>query len=178
MKHQTKPISAILMILFSSIVIFSCQPNQRQEKIDRIHKLEKTLFETKKGIIDKKEASNMIYAYTQYADAFPHDSASANYLFKAADVSINTFHSQQTIALFNRILTDYPNYSKAPQALFLKAFTFENYLSQLDSAKVNYSLFLKKYPHHPFANDAQISLDNLGKTPEEIIKEFKDKEGK
>jgi len=177
MKNQIKPTKAILLILLSTLTFFSCKPNIRQEKISRINELEKTLFETKKGVIDKKEASNMIYAYTQYANAFPGDSASVNYLFKAADVSINTFHSQQTIALFNRILNDYPNYSKAPQALFLKAFAFENYLSQLDSAKANYTLFLQKYPNHPFANDAQISLDNLGKTPEEIIKEFKAKEG-
>jgi len=176
MKKQLFQVITFSFIFIGGLYISSCKPNAKQEKISRINELEKLLFETKKGVVDKNEASNMILAYTQYADAYPEDSISAEYLFKAADVSINTFHSIETIELFDRIINNYPHYRKTPQALFLKAFAYENYIGQLDSARAIYQLFLEKYPHHDFYNDAQISLDNLGKTPEEIIKEFQSRQ--
>ncbi len=155
-------------------MLLSCQPDEKQQKTKQIDQLETMLFENKKGVIDSKEAANMIHAYLQFADAFPTDTMSPIYLFKAADVSINTFHSEQSIKLFDRIIQEYPNFEKAPQALFLKAFTYENYLGKIDSAQKYYQLFIKEYPSHPFTNDAQISLQNLGKSPEDIIRGFKE----
>jgi hypothetical protein len=32
--------------------------------------------------------------------------------------------------------------------------------------------FLKKYPKHPYCKDAEMSIKNLGKTDEELIREF------
>jgi len=39
-------------------------------------------------------------------------------------------------------------------------------------AKELYELFLEKYPEHDFADDAQFSLQYLGKSPEELMMEF------
>ncbi len=171
MTYSFKTTALLILIL---MVLSSCQneSNPKQEQINAINITEKKLFETQHGVIDKKEAANIIHQYVKYVDQHPKDSISPYYLFKAADVSINTFHSYSSIELFNRLLSEYPDFEKAPQALFLKAFTFENYLLQLDSAKSEYELFLSKYPNHAFANDAQMSLDNLGKSPEEIVKGF------
>jgi TolA-binding protein len=166
---------SILILSFAGLLMLtSCQEDKKQQLTDQINSLEKTLFENKKGVIDKKEAANMIYSYLQFVDTYPDDSNSPNYLFKAADVSINTFHSAESIKLFDRIIKDYPEYEKVPQALFLKAFTYENYLAEVDSARKYYQLFIEEYPNHAFSNDAQISLQNLGKTPEEIIRGFRE----
>jgi TolA-binding protein len=52
-------------------------------------------------------------------------------------------------------------------------FVQENDLNQLDKAKATYESFLAKYPNDPdFTDDAQNALKLLGKSPEEIIKEF------
>lgn len=150
----------------------SCTTDRKTQLNDNIKQLETILFEENSGVIDKKMAANMILAYTQFVNEFPKDQQSPIYLFKAADVSINVFHSQQTINLFNRMLSEYPHDTKAPQALFLKAFTFDNYLQEYDSAKIYYQEFLIKYPKHSFANDAEMSIKNLGKSPEEIVKGF------
>lgn len=160
----------LIIIVFSMV---SCQQEKTVDLEKQITDLEKKLYENQSGIIDKKDAANIIHLYKQYVIENPSDEKAPVYLFKAADVSINVFHSQQTISLFNELLEQYPDYEKAPQALFLKAFTFENYLNQIDSAKVSYELFLQKYPNHSFANDAEVSLNNLGKSPEEIIRSFK-----
>lgn len=160
------------ILLVIGLFTMACSNEKSTDLDGQIQSLEKKLFEEKEGVINKKEAANMIHLYLEYVKENPQMEKAPIYLFKAADVSINVFHSEQTIELFNRLLQEYPKYEKAPQALFLKAFTFENYLNQIDSAKVNYEMFLKKYPNNDFANDAQVSLDNLGKTPEEIIKSF------
>jgi inosine/xanthosine triphosphate pyrophosphatase family protein len=39
-----------------------------------------------------------------------------------------------------------------------------------------YELFLQKYPDNDFADDARISIENLGKTPEELIKQFEEQQ--
>lgn len=168
----TKPIKQFFSILLLVAVFSSCEQSEYDQLSSQISDMEKLLFEDKAGVIDKKEAANMIQYYVKFTDTFPEDEKSAEYLFKAADISINVFHSQNTIKLFDRVIKEYPNYEKAPQALFLKAFTYENYLNNMEMAKINYQLFLKKYPDHSFANDAQVSLTNLGKSPEEIIKAF------
>ncbi len=168
----TKHIKYFFSILLLVAVFSSCQQSEYDQLTSQISELEKQLFEEKMGVIDKKEAANMIQYYVKFVDTYPEDEKSPEYLFKAADISINVFHSKNTIRLFDRVIKEYPNYEKAPQALFLKAFTYENYLNEMDKAQENYQLFLGKYPDHSFANDAQVSLNNLGKSPEEIIKAF------
>jgi len=166
-------INQFIVIIFSlSVFLSSCTADKESQLKNNITKLEKVLVDENKGVIDTKLAANMILAYTEFVDEFPQDQRSPEYLFKAADVSINVFHSQQTILLFNRVLNEYPEDKRAPQALFLKAFTFDNYLHEYDSAKIYYEEFLVKYPQHSFANDAKISIKNLGKSPEEIVREF------
>jgi hypothetical protein len=46
------------------------------------------------------------------------------------------------------------------------------HIQKYEDASRYYRLFLKKYPNHPLAKDAKISLDNIGKTPEDLVKEF------
>lgn len=160
------------LIVLSVLFLPSCQQSEENNIENQIKDLEKKLFEQKDGVISKKDAANIIHLYLTFVKENPKSEKAPDYLFKAGDVSINVFHSKQTIQLFNQLLAEYPQFEKAPQALFLKAFTFENYLNEIDSARANYELFLQKYPKHTFANDAQVSLSNLGKSPEEIIKSF------
>ena len=55
---------------------------------------------------------------------------------------------------------------------FLKAFIYDNNLKDIKKARTAYSDFIQKYPKHELTDDAMISMDNLGKTPEQIVKEF------
>jgi len=175
MKTLSFRIQFIIIILSLSTYLLSCSRDKESQLKDNITQLEQVLVEKNKGVIDEKLAANMILAYTKFVNEFPQDQQSPDYLFKAADVSINIFHSQQTIKLFNRVINEYPKDKRAAQSLFLKAFTFDNYMHEYDSAKIYYKEFLVKYPKHSFANDAEMSLENLGKSPEEIVKGFENR---
>jgi len=82
---------------------------------------------------------------------------------------------QKAIQVFDRVLKNYPDYEKAAQCLFLKGYVYENEIGDLNTAKAIYKDFIAKYPDDEFADDAAVSIQNLGKSPEELIKEFEEK---
>ena len=85
---------------------------------------------------------------------------------------MNLLDPKRSITLFDRIMSDYPDFEKIPHCLFLKGYIYENDLHDLEKAKSLYLVFLEKYPDHEFADDVQISIEHLGKTPEQLIMEF------
>ena len=78
----------------------------------------------------------------------------------------------EAVGVYSRISKEFPAYEKAPHSLFLEGFSYENDLADTAKARVRYQDFIEKYPKHELADDVQFSLDNLGKSPEEIIKGF------
>ncbi len=53
----------------------------------------------------------------------------------------------------------------------MAGFILANDLQDFDAAKETYELYIEKYPDGQLADDAKIELENLGKTPEEILLE-------
>jgi TolA-binding protein len=122
--------------------------------------------------VNAEFVDDLIAAYESFATEFPADTLAADYLFKAGDVVMNTNRSNKAIQLYDRIINDYSDYRKAPEALFLKGYVYENNLGRLDKAKAIYEEFLAKFPDNEFADDAEVSLKYLGKSPEELIEIF------
>ncbi len=139
--------------------------------------LEKELFGDTTGTMDLVKTNLLIEKYTRYADAFPKDSLAPEYLFKASDLAMNSNKPGKTISLYNRIIKEYPGYKNVSTCYFLKGFVYDDQLKEYDKAKKYYRLYLEKYPDGEFADDAQMALKYLGKSPEELIKMF-EKEGK
>jgi TolA-binding protein len=167
-----------VILLAVTFLLSACAgTGKKTEKKDNdlgasIKKLEDELYNTDQSKFDKQKANQLIDLYTEYANTYPKDTAAPEYLYKASDLSMNLRQPVETIDMFNRILDNYPGFKKAPTVLFLKAFVYEDQMNDLDRAKQYYELFLKKYPDNEFADDAKVSLKNLGKSPEELIKEF------
>jgi outer membrane protein assembly factor BamD (BamD/ComL family) len=165
-----------ILLITLVVLLASCQwPGQQSNmKVlnDSIAALEKDIFNPDKDKLDRVKAIELIDLYQKVAQEDPKSEAAPEYLFKAADLSINVQKPEKTILLFDEILANYPDYKKAPTALFLKAFVYDDQLHDYVNAKKYYELFLEKYPNNEFTDDAEISLKNLGKTPEELIKEF------
>ncbi len=166
-----------ILILAVLISFMACSgPNKSGDSKasiqDSITSNENRLFDNDGARITKEDAIKLIGFYEKYADKFPEDSLAPVYLFRASDISMNLQQPVKTINLFNKIMTNYPDYEKTPSVMFLKAFVYEDQLHDLDKAKKYYEEFLAKYPESDFADDAKISLQNLGKSPEELIKEF------
>ena len=157
------------------VINFSCsgpQDNNTQSIQDSIDQLEAKLYNGDDIQINMDDALDLIKLYQEFALENPKDSLAPVFLFRASDLSMNLNRPVQTIAIFDDLLDKYPDYEKVPSVLFLKAFVYEDQLKDFDQAKIYYEEFLQKYPDSDFADDAEISLKNLGKTPEELILEF------
>lgn len=116
------------------------------------------------ALLEKYDA----YAAQPDADA----GRTVDYLLRGGDMAVRLKDYNRAIGYYEAILKKYPTHPKASKALFMKGFTLDNKMGKLDEAKAVYELFLEKYPDDDFANDAEFSLRNLGKSAEEIIKEF------
>lgn len=171
------------LLIASTIIFSSCgdsvnksEGSETKEKSTEVSiaEMEKEFFSETQTKMDKRKALDLVNLYVRFADENPDDENSPEYLFKAADISMNLNRPNQTIKLFDKILATYPTYSKTPSALFLKAFVYEDQLQDYDNAKKYYELFLTEYPDSEFTDDAEVSIKNLGKTPEELIQEFEE----
>lgn len=159
-----------IIILFTLGTI-ACMPSKKKQ-IENISRLEKSVGYIGPGESGNKKAVELITAYQKYASDYPSDTLSPAYLFKMAELQVHAVSPQEAINTLDRIRKDFPDYRKVPECLFLTGFFYENNLNDLDKAKRIYREFLEKYPDHYFAKDARVLIQNLGKSPEELVKEF------
>lgn len=125
--------------------------------------------------VDFQAANDYIRTCELFSLLKPQDGLSPDYLHKAGETARAIRAFPKAVAIYDKIYADYPTYEKAAQALFLKAFTYDNDLGDKATAKVLYEEFLQKFPNDDFADDTQFLLANLGKDDEEIIKGFGEK---
>ena len=169
MKIAGKCLMAVIMIM-----MLSCGPGKDELNAD-IQKLEKEVFAPNSFVPDKQKATELIALYEKYAEKFPKDSVSGLYLYKGGKMAMSVNDGEKAISLFDKVTRLFPGVSVAPECVFLTAFVYENNLRNITKARDTYKDFLQKYPSHDLADDARLSLDNLGKTPEQIVKEFEEK---
>jgi outer membrane protein assembly factor BamD (BamD/ComL family) len=175
-----------LIIVATLIVIFSSCKNETKnieiadskEALEhQVDSVERLLYSYEAGsLASNQAAAKIVKLYNQLATDFPDDPKAPEYLFKAGEVSMGINMDFDAIGYFQRLERDYPKFNKAPHALFLQAFIWDNKLNDDGKAEFIYKQFLEKYPLHEMAKDAQFSLDNLGKSDEELIKEFEQKQ--
>ena len=137
-----------------------------------IKSLGETMMDTKTGSRDRLKVRNFISLARIQAGIIKNDDEAQKSLFSAAEMSNSIKNYKQTLAIYNYILTHHNDFSKAPTALFLKGFTYDEHLKDLEEAKKYYTEYLEKHPEGGYAESAQASLKNLGKTAEEIIESF------
>ncbi len=168
------------IIIISVVLLASCSTNINNETneevnlLDSIKHYENVLFNNNSNRINVEDAKKLAGFYENYAIEIENDSLTPSFLFKAADINMNMNRPENAIGCFTTILEKYPTNINAPSALFLTAFIYDDQLADYKNAEKYYKLFLEKYPDNDFTDDAEISLKNLGKTPEQLIEEFEE----
>lgn len=137
--------------------------------------MEKRLYSPQATSFDKAKWDSLITLYEGFCKRFPEDSLVPGYTFNAANISMNSGNGQKALAFFQEIIDKYPNYRKAPLCLFFKGYVYENLQHDLGKAKEIYLQFIEKYPNNEFVSAARASIQNLGKTPEQMVREFEER---
>jgi TolA-binding protein len=165
-KTAVSVLSALLMM-----IMVSCSPS-RDKVANQIQTLEKSLFSPEAVSFNKQKADSLLSLYEMFIKEHPKDSLSPGYLFKAANIVMNSGDGPRALKLFDQYMTNYPDKPKASLCMFFKAFVYENVMQDLDKARETYLLFIEKYPSDDFTKDAKMALMNLGKTPDMLVREF------
>jgi TolA-binding protein len=176
----------IKAVFFTAIILsaISCgneekpveQPKKelpRQMFVDQIKRYEAEMHRSLQ--LDPNTATLAVKAYDDFYKNFPNDSLTPDFIFKAGEISTANLQYPQALMYYETITTKYPTFKLAPESLYLQAYLLDNFLNDEAKAKVIYEQVITKYPDLPYANDAKAAIKNLGKSDEELIKEFQKK---
>ena len=141
-------------------------------------KSDKSLMDNAQKSADQKNYQEAIKNYNDLIKDYPDSKLIPDALVNLAslymsnsDSTLTEYQSYQKAAdLFRKVYDKYPNSDKAPTALFMSGFVLANNLSKYDEATKTYRLFLEKYPNHPLAKSAREELNNMGISPDDILK--------
>jgi len=158
----------ILIVILSVMILFFACTESRKKQHEHISMLENTLQDS----YDTLKMAKLVELYDNYVNDFPSDSLSPIYVFRAAEINRVLGKGAEALTNYHLLIKTYPESVYVPEAYFFMAVVYENVLYDFTKASVSYCEFLDKYPEHPFAKDAKLSLEYLGKSPEEIIRMF------
>ena len=150
--------------------LIACTSGQNKDA-ERINRLEKEMDDSEARPAQAKQ-HELLGEYETYVNEYPADSMAPAYLYKAITLSISMNESEKAIALSDRMINEYSNSTRLPEVIFLKGFVYENYLSNYAQALKYYQDFIKMFPEHEMADDAEAAIVNLGKSPDEMVREF------
>lgn len=146
-------VATILTALFLSCSPSGDEPSFLERQRITIDSLENVLSSAE-GELNEELGKRMVETYVVYADSFPADTLSPVYLFRAGDVARNLDGMEYyAIAYYVRVFQDYPEYSRAAEALFMTGITFDDAGDKERAAKT-FEHFLATYPDHPWKNEA------------------------
>ncbi|MFZ4800263.1 MAG: tetratricopeptide repeat protein [Bacteroidia bacterium] len=153
----------IFVLICAISIVYACQ-SPKEKMIDEITKLENS-----DSAFSITQISDLYWNYASFVEKYPDDERAPEFLFKAAQRSSILNKAKEGIGFFEKLIVTYPNSKYCEQALFSIAFSYENNLNDFDKARVYYNQFLQKYPNSELAEDAKLSIENLGKSDEEFL---------
>jgi outer membrane protein assembly factor BamD (BamD/ComL family) len=173
----------IIMIALPALLL-SCGGNKedkqskQDEMVAEIKGLEKTLYNTdvENPEFNYQEAMKVTKLYQAFADSFPDDERTPDFLFKGAQVAIGMAQYHLALSFLERCFNAYPKYENHVDCLYLQGFIYDTYLSYKGIAKERYETLIKQFPNHAYAKDAAAAIKTLTMSDEDLIKMFKEKE--
>lgn len=124
----------------------------------------------------KEEVIQLIDAYILFAEQNPDDVQSPDYLFRALDIAVgvNAEGPDKAVKIADMLIEKYSDFEMTPMAMYLKGFVYENIVGDLQNAEKTYRQFIEKYPESPMVEDVKATIENLGLSPEELIRKFEE----
>lgn len=156
----------VTFLAIAILTVIACQ-SPKEKALVNIKALE-----ANDSVFSPEQIEKTKEAYVDFATKYPDDELAPEFLFKAGQrCNVGADH-YKAIELFQQVIDKYPKHKIAEEALFLQAYVYENSLKDYTKAKAAYTKFLELYPKSDLAEDAKYSIENLGKTPEQIFAEF------
>lgn len=154
-------------VILTGILLTGCSKKSEQE-----------LFNAGQKNVQEEKYAEAVDAYETLVKDYPESQRAPKVLFeigklyqgKAVKNISGTESLKKAAEYYSRIFKEYPKSAEAPSALFMTGFIQANELHDFNAATASLKQFLASYPNHEMASSAQAELDNMGLTPDEILK--------
>jgi len=164
-----------LILLAATLLFTACPTSSRHDKLlNEIRKTEQEIFSRNFDVILEK-SQHLMDLYIAFAEEFPQDSLTPEFLFSCATVASATQQEMFSITLYQRIYNEYPEHALRPVALMHWALAYDN-MGDADRARALYEQFLVMFPDSPFVTDVEHLLEMVDKSPEEWFLRMKEYE--
>ena len=162
----------LLLSVFVVLIMLSCG---EKISVKEVNELESKVL-AKGAKPTKEEVIQLVDAYILFAEQNPDDAQSPDYLFRALDIAVgvNAEGPDKAIKIADMLIEKYPDFEMTPMAMYLKGFVYENIVGDLQNAEKTYRQFVEKYPESPMIEDVKATIENLGLSPEELIRKFEE----
>ena len=169
-----------------AIIISACGDSKNKEIVKdplaRMHDSLVRLIDTNEakinssknsGALDMQLASRAVNTYQLFVNKFPADSNAALYLFKTAAIYEGALQQYNAaVSCLEKITQDYPSFKKLPTVYLQLGVIYDDNLNDEVKAKMYYETFLKRFPNSKMASQVQILISDLGKSNNDLCKEF------
>ena len=110
-----------------------------------------------------------VTSFQDFAGIFPGDPKAPDYLLKASDYALSTKQPEKSVKILDRIMKEYPDYTKMEDVMFSRASHLDFELRDTTRAKEAYQEFIKKFPGSTNkVLDAQFRIETISFTIEEL----------
>lgn len=141
-------------------------------------KSEKELFDEAQKNLKEDKIPEAIMAFEELVSGYSESELAPEALSQLASIYQNKLvknlsekeNLEKAVTFFKKIHDEYPESSYAPTGLFMAGFINANELKNYKEAAALYNQFLQEYPDDELATSAQSELDNMGLSPEDILK--------
>jgi len=157
----------VFVLFFATLAFIGCSKKSGEDYL-------KSADENLKN----NKALEAVSDYENFVKEYPKNEKAPETLTKLASIyqnnMINNLSVKESLEkaakIYRQVFESYPNSKEAPSSLFMSAFILANELKKYHAAEASYQLFLQKYPNHELAASAREELNNLGLSPEQILK--------
>jgi TolA-binding protein len=141
-------------------------------------KSDKEYYDLGADNLKKENITEAVKNFELVVQKYPESPFSSTALYNLATIyqggRIKTLNEQQSlekaVSYYKQVYENYPKSKEAPTSLFMTGFIQANDLLKYDEATESYKKFLRDYPNHELAKQAQLELDNMRLSPDEILR--------
>lgn len=157
----------LVTLLLTAVILAGCSSKSEDEYLASAEKF-----------MQENKYAEAIAEYEKLASEYPEGKSAPKAFFEIAKIyqaklvaDITSDASfQKSIEYYQKVTDQFPASDEAPLSLFMIGFIQANEMQKFDLATATYNLFVSKYPQHQLAESAREELNNMGLSPDEILK--------
>ena len=156
-----------LFLITISLIFFTCSKTS-----------DKDYMKMASDKVEKGNTAEAIKDYESLVNEHPESELAPEAILKQAALyhenKVKNVNQKEALIksadLYISLSEKYPENKQAPSSLFMGGFIYANEVMDLNKAEKTFKLFLNKYPNHELTSSAKEELNNLGLSPEEILR--------